>query len=60
MSEAVSRILRDKAKARLRRVLRDEVDGKRTCVLVLGDGVNLQAATRRERANELERVLTTV
>jgi len=34
------------ARTRLRRVLRDEVEGKRTCVLVLGDGVNREASRR--------------
>ena len=30
-------------KTRLRKTLIDEVQGKRTCVLVLGDGLNLQS-----------------
>jgi len=34
------------ARARLKRVLRDEVEGKRTCVLLLGDGVNQEASRR--------------
>ena len=37
-------------KARLRKTLIDEVQGKRTCVLVLGDGVNLQSGEPWEEA----------
>jgi len=45
-------------KERLRRALRDEVDGKRTSVFVLGDGVNRQAArTPLKRPTEWQRIL---
>lgn len=50
---------RASAKARLRQALCDEVDGKRTCVLVLGEGLNKQAAGVRgaKRRSEWYRVL---
>lgn len=49
-------------KARLRKTLIDEVQGKRTCVLVLGDGLNLQAGepSGRGSAGGWNRVLETV
>jgi hypothetical protein len=61
MTGRTKRAGRDDARARLRRVLIDEVDGKRTCVLVLGDGVNRQAARQHaDRLSDWERVLTTI
>jgi hypothetical protein len=44
---------------RLSQALSDEVDGKRTCVLVLGDGVNQEAAGKRG-SNDWQRVLSAV
>jgi hypothetical protein len=61
MSGPTGRTRSASPKDRLRRALRDEVDGKRTCVFVLGDGVNRQAVrTRPGRPTEWHRVLGTI
>jgi hypothetical protein len=58
MTENAKSAERRDARARLRRVLIDEVDGKRTCVLVLGDGVNRQAARQPpDRGSDWQSVL---
>jgi hypothetical protein len=58
MSEPAGRTRRVNPNVRLRRVLRNEIDGKRSCVFVLGDGVNRQAARIRPgRPAEWHRVL---
>jgi hypothetical protein len=61
MSEKAESASRGNAKGRLRRVLRDEVDGKRTCVLVLGDGANRQAKHQPlDRRSEWQRLLEAI
>jgi hypothetical protein len=48
-------------KVRLRRVLREEVEGKRTCVLVIGDGINAQAANLSlDQRGHWHRVMLTI